>query len=83
MITLRALFRNGKERTSFFLTSAFLLISAAVFAQDVQNNNNITIRGKVVDALTRQPLAGATVHIKGTTHEVVTNNNGEFNFLTG
>ncbi len=37
----------------------------------------------VSDKTTHQPLAGATVHIKGTTHEVVTDDKGQFNFLTG
>lgn len=61
--------------------AAFLLAQHTLLAQS--NQHNIAIRGKVVDAQTAQPLAGATVHIKGTTHEVVTNNKGEFNFLTG
>ncbi|HVG15265.1 MAG TPA: TonB-dependent receptor plug domain-containing protein, partial [Chitinophagaceae bacterium] len=46
-------------------------------------NNNISLNGKVIDASSRTPLIGATVHIKGTTHEVVTDNRGEFKFLTG
>lgn len=62
------------------LATAFLLLqSASVKAQQ----NNITIHGKVIDGTTKLPLAGATVHIKGTTHEVVTDENGHFNFLTG
>ena len=48
-----------------------------------QNNNNLTITGKVYDQRTGIGLPGATVHIKGTTHEVVTDKDGGFRFLTG
>jgi len=59
-----------------------------VFAQNndqVQNirQNNISLSGKVFDAKFKTPLNGAVIHIKGTTHQVVTNNKGEFYFLTG
>ncbi|MFB6457795.1 SusC/RagA family TonB-linked outer membrane protein [Chitinophaga sp. Hz27] len=45
--------------------------------------HNISLSGKVIDAKTSQPLEGATVHIKGTTHEVQTNQQGDFFFRTG
>lgn len=54
-------------------------MQTSVFSQ----TSNSAISGRVVDDETHQPLAGATVHIKGTTHEVVTNDKGEFTFLTG
>lgn len=44
---------------------------------------NIAFSGKIVDDKSRAPLSGATVHITGTTHEVVTGNEGQFSFLTG
>src|SRR5882762_5114990 len=47
------------------------------------NNNNMTLTGKVFDQKTGAGLPGATVHIKGTTHEVVTEKDGSFRFLTG
>src|SRR6478735_7466562 len=58
----------------------FLFFSANTFAQN--NHNNRTLSGRVVDKTTNQPLIGATVHIKGTTHEVLTDDKGYFNFLT-
>src|ERR1700722_13146485 len=69
---------------SFFrlLTAATLLVVATprfLFAQ----NNNITLVGKVYDSKSGVALPGATVHIKGTTHEVITDKAGEFRFLTG
>ncbi|QJB32223.1 TonB-dependent receptor [Chitinophaga oryzae] len=45
--------------------------------------HNISLSGKVIDAKTSQPLEGAIVHIKGTTHEVQTNRQGDFFFRTG
>jgi TonB-linked SusC/RagA family outer membrane protein len=44
---------------------------------------NSTLSGKVVDSKNKLPLAGAVVQIKGTTHEVVADDNGKFNFRTG
>lgn len=62
---------------------ALLLVFCFVAYVKAQNNNdNITLLGKVLDK-SDVPLIGATVHIKGTTHEVVTDKNGEFRFLTG
>src|SRR5882672_9344636 len=48
-----------------------------------QGANNIDITGKIYDQKTGVGLPGATVHIKGTTHEVVTDKDGKFRFLTG
>jgi TonB-dependent starch-binding outer membrane protein SusC len=61
-----------------FLYASFLLPSSA-HAQ----NNNVQLVGKVIDERTKEPLAGAVIHIKGTTHNVVTNEAGEFTFVTG
>ncbi len=44
---------------------------------------NVSISGVVQDEHNHEPLSGATVHIKGTTHEVLTNEKGEFKFVTG
>lgn len=46
-------------------------------------HNNITITGRVLDERSGEPLSGATVHILHTTHEVITDERGEFRFLTG
>jgi TonB-linked SusC/RagA family outer membrane protein len=44
---------------------------------------NSTLTGKVIDAVTREPLIGAIVRIKGTTHGVNTDSEGRFDFVTG
>lgn len=44
---------------------------------------NSTLSGTIVDYKTRTPLGGAVVKIKGTTHEVIADNDGKFHFVTG
>lgn len=44
---------------------------------------NSTLQGRVTDAGTKEPLAGATVQIEGVTHSVKTDAKGSFNFVTG
>lgn len=44
---------------------------------------NSTLNGTVIDAVTREPLIGAQVRLKGTTHGVNTDTQGRFNFITG
>src|SRR4051812_16676664 len=68
-----------KRKRAAFLFVVILLNS--YYAQTQQHN--INLNGKIIDKTTKLPLSGATVHIKGTTHEVVTNDAGEFHFLTG
>lgn len=54
-----------------------LLVGAVQFALA-----QTTIRGKVTDKTTGQPLVGATVTLKGTTNAVATNDNGDFTLIT-
>lgn len=63
---------------SFALAS----ISIILFVSSKAQSNNAFLTGKVVEEKTKTPLEGATVHIKGTTHEVVTDKNGELKFIT-
>ncbi|MHA4810040.1 SusC/RagA family TonB-linked outer membrane protein [Flavitalea flava] len=48
-----------------------------------QPPHNVSLLGRVVDEKTKEPLSGAVIHIKGTTHEVIADNSGEFKFITG
>lgn len=63
--------------------SAMLFFLSFVFFSASAQNNNLTLGGKILDKTGKAPLEGATVHIKGTTHEVVTGKQGEFQFVTG
>ena len=56
-----------------------LLFLNAAYAQ----TKNVELVGRVIDEKTGDPLPGAVIHIKGTTHEVLSDNNGEFKFITG
>jgi len=52
-------------------------------AQETTPLINSTLEGIVVDAVTKEPLAEATIQIAGVTHSTKTNNSGEFQFVTG
>jgi TonB-linked SusC/RagA family outer membrane protein len=54
-----------------------------IFGQNIEPIINSTLNGKVIDNRTKLPLAGAVIQIKGTTHEVLADNEGRFNFRTG
>jgi len=45
--------------------------------------DNVALSGHITDEKTKLPLAGATIHIKGTTHELQTDAKGAFRFVTG
>jgi len=64
----------------FFLLLSALFISSLHAQQG--NNQNITLTGHVADKSGAR-LVGATVHLKGTTHEVYTDRNGVFTFIAG
>ena len=53
--------------------AAFLMMQFS-FAQDF----NQTIRGKITDKVTNEPLIGASIVIVGTSDGTTTNENGEF-----
>jgi TonB-linked SusC/RagA family outer membrane protein len=64
-----------------FLSALLALAFFNLYAQS-PNTHNITLTGHVMDK-NGAPLAGATVHLKGTTHEVFTDRYGVFTFITG
>lgn len=74
--------RQLPKRTALilFYTVTFLSFLSGVNAQEKDYNQNI--KGRIIDEKTKEPLAGASVHMKGTTHEVLTNDKGEFAFVT-
>src|SRR5258708_27763495 len=72
--------KPGHRRHISFILILLLFLASSVRAQ---NNGNQTLTGKVFDQKTGIGLPGATVHLKGTTHEVATEKDGTFRFLTG
>ncbi|WP_205511244.1 SusC/RagA family TonB-linked outer membrane protein [Longitalea arenae] len=71
--------------------SLALLVPFISFSQESPENthpakvvtNNINLSGRIIDDKTKAPLPGATIHIKGTTHEVSADDKGNFKFVTG
>lgn len=77
-----------KKKSLIYLSLIALLLTLTVprtlLAQtDPAPLINSKLAGVVLDLTTGQPLPGAVVRIKGTTHAVSTNIDGKFNFVTG
>ena len=72
-----------KKKLNRYAWICILLISIGIKAQDTKPLIQSKLEGKVVDANTKEPIIGASVNIKGTTHGVVTDIDGKFYFLTG
>ncbi len=70
---------------AFFFYTLLLSLSLSVIsvAQPTQATINANLHGKIVDHKTQEPILGATVQIKGTTHGVATDLTGHFYFQTG
>jgi TonB-linked SusC/RagA family outer membrane protein len=76
--------KNKYPLTFHFSLLFFLLVSPFyLFAQTPAATINSELKGTVTDAAGRQPLPGAVVRIKGTTHAVSADNKGRFFFETG
>ncbi|MET1054467.1 MAG: TonB-dependent receptor [Pedobacter sp.] len=76
---------KNKYPLIFQLAIIFLLLVSPFYlsAQIPTATINSELKGTVTDAANRQPLPGAVVRIKGTTHAVSTDNKGRFVFETG
>jgi len=77
---------KNNYRLSYQLAIIFLLLVSPFYlsAQTVPPATiNSELKGRVIDAANKEPLPGAVVRIKGTTHAVSTDNKGRFIFETG
>lgn len=72
-----------KKFIYFFVWVSSLFISLGLTAQNTQPIINSTLNGRVLDRKTQEPIVGASVQIKGTTHGVQTDVDGKFYFQTG
>ncbi len=59
----------------FYILTGLLLACAQLSGQ---NSNRSTISGKVIDAQTKQPIAGCYVYLSGYTKGITTNSTGAF-----
>lgn len=72
-------------------TFRFLGLSIALFfiidhlkaQENPQAIINATLKGTVLDSITKEPIADVTLQLEGVTHQVKTDKNGEFQFITG
>ncbi|HTE10062.1 MAG TPA: TonB-dependent receptor [Chitinophagaceae bacterium] len=61
-----------------------LMTPLLIFGQGaIEPAINSTLSGRITDFTTKSPLPNAVIRIKGTTHEVIADDNGRFNFRTG
>lgn len=72
-----------KKKLNIHILLFLLLLTAGIQAQNTTPLIQSKLDGTVVDAITNQPIIGASVTIKGTTHGVVTDAEGKFYFQTG
>ncbi|HEU4788657.1 MAG TPA: SusC/RagA family TonB-linked outer membrane protein [Flavobacterium sp.] len=72
-----------KKKLNRYAWLCIFLISIGIKAQDTKPLIQSNLEGIVIDAVTKEPVTGASVNIKGTTHDVVTDAEGKFHFQTG
>lgn len=60
---------------------ALLCLAVAAFAVPARAQESYTIQGRVVDAMTQQPLSNVSVMLRGTQIGTLTNNEGRFNLI--
>ncbi|MFB3387127.1 SusC/RagA family TonB-linked outer membrane protein [Flavobacterium sp. LAR06] len=72
-----------KKKINRYIWLCVFLISIGIKAQETKPLIQSKLEGIVVDASTKEPIIGASINIKGTTHGVVTDFDGKFFFQTG
>ncbi|WET01991.1 TonB-dependent receptor [Flavobacterium sp. YJ01] len=72
-----------KKKLNIHILLFLLFITAGIQAQNTTPLIQSKLDGTVVDDVTNQPIIGASVTIKGTTHGVITDAEGKFYFQTG
>jgi len=71
-------------KSFYIIVLAGLLYPFCSSAQEkIEPIINSTLTGKVVNSRTQAPLEGAVIQIKGTTHEVLSDKDGQYEFRTG
>lgn len=72
-----------KKKLKMFSWLCVFLVFAGAKAQNTNTIINSRLSGSVIDKITDEPVIGATITIKGTTHGVITDLDGKFYFQTG
>jgi TonB-linked SusC/RagA family outer membrane protein len=76
-------YKEMKKILNIYSLLFLLFFSAGINAQNTTPLIQSKLDGTVVDDITNQPIIGASITIKGTTHGVVTDAEGKFYFQTG
>lgn len=81
------IFTHKKSCLFFYVTLTLIFLLFSQFRLTAQQTPvpliNSELHGRVTDLSTRQPLPGAVIRIKGTTHAVSADPDGKFSFVTG
>jgi TonB-linked SusC/RagA family outer membrane protein len=72
---------NAYRMAKLFVLSGFFAAISFLSAK-AQDQPSTTIKGNVLDPRTKNPIAGATIHIDGSTNTAVTDNKGNFELTT-
>lgn len=72
-----------KKILNIYSLVILILLSIGINAQNTKPLIQSKLDGTVIDQITNEPIPGATVTIKGTTHGVTTDAEGKFYFQTG
>jgi len=72
-----------KKKLNRYIGLCIFLISIGINAQETKPLIQSKLEGTVIDAVTKEPIIGASINIKGTTHGVQTDFDGKFYFQTG
>ena len=76
--------RSFVKKTLLLLSGLIMFLFIPLISRSqTQTIVNSTLKGQVIDQVTRKGIAGASVSITGTTHSVQTDKDGRFNFVTG
>src|ERR1700749_2326466 len=70
---------NAHKMGKLFAFTGLFLITGFLSAKAQENT---TIKGTIIDQKTKAPIAGASIHIDGSTNTVVTDNKGNFQQTT-
>ncbi|WP_163410467.1 SusC/RagA family TonB-linked outer membrane protein [Flavobacterium ajazii] len=72
-----------KKNLYLFSFLSIFMLSLGINAQETTPLIQSKLEGTVVDQITNEPIIGASINIKGTTHGVQTDLDGKFYFQTG
>jgi TonB-dependent starch-binding outer membrane protein SusC len=72
---------NFYKKTKHLAFTALLLVTG-FFSGKAQDNPQTNINGRVMESKGKNGLAGATIHVQGSTNTVLTDDKGAFNLTT-